>query len=53
MNHPSLYPKKKKSFTQKHTFIILFSLCVLVVFIFFMVAIAINDPSIYTSLGGI
>ncbi len=51
MNHPSLYPKKKKSFTQKHTFIILFFLCVFVIVSVFLLAYAINDPSIYTALG--
>lgn len=53
MNHPSLYPKREKSFTEKHTELILFLLCVLVVFMVFMVAIAINDPSIYTSYSGV
>lgn len=53
MNHPSLYPKKEESFTDKHINLILFLLCVLVVFSVFVVALAINDISIYTGLEGV
>ncbi|MBF4468846.1 MAG: hypothetical protein ISP01_05510 [Methanobrevibacter arboriphilus] len=49
----SLHPRKQESFTEKHIDIILFLLCVLVVFSVFVVALDINDPNIYTSIGGV
>lgn len=52
MNHPSLYPKREKSFTEKHTELILFLLCVFVVISVFLVAYAIAEQSIFTALGG-
>ncbi|MEA4957577.1 hypothetical protein SDC9_30488 [bioreactor metagenome] len=52
--HPqSLNKKDNRSFTQKHTFIILFFLCVFVIVSVFLLAYAINDHSIFTSLGGV
>lgn len=53
MVRQSLCPRKQESFTEKHINLILFLLCVLVVFSVFVVAYAINDPNIYTSIGGV
>ena len=53
MSHQSLYPKKEKSFTEKHELLIIFSLGALLVCMVFVVAFAISNPNIYTSLGGI
>lgn len=53
MSHQSLYPKKEKSFIEKHELLIIFSLGALLVCMVFVVAYAIADHSIFTSLGGV
>jgi len=49
--HPqSLNKKDNRSFTQKHELFILFLLGVFVIISVFILAIAINDMSIYTAI---
>lgn len=53
MTPQSLNKKDNPSFSKKQESIILVSFFALIVLMVVVVAIAINDPSIYTSLGGI
>ncbi len=53
MTPQSLNKKDNRSFTQKHELLILFLLGVFVVISVFLLAYAISDVSIFTSLGGI
>nr|WP_302577872.1 hypothetical protein [Methanobrevibacter arboriphilus] len=45
--------KQPLSLSDKHVNIIIFSLCVFVIISVFLLAYAINDPNIYTSIGGV
>lgn len=53
MVRQSLYSQKEESFTEKHELLIIFLLCVFVIISVFLVAYAINDPNIYTSVGSV